>query len=69
MLTIVESRNARKAPKAATSNTAVDDGCRRLVSGMGRPSSVGSPARTASVSTVAPPRPPLFAMSTPIQCG
>jgi hypothetical protein len=39
MLTIVESRNARKAPKAATSSTDVDDGCRRLASGVGRPPS------------------------------
>jgi hypothetical protein len=29
MLTIVESRKARKAPKAATSSTAVEEGWRR----------------------------------------
>jgi hypothetical protein len=33
MFTIVESRKARKAPKAATNSTAIDVGCRRTVSG------------------------------------
>src|ERR1700722_5513344 len=71
MFTIVESRNARKAPKAATSNTAVDDGWRRLRSRMGSPTDrwLRLVPATAFVLTTAAPRPPLLAMSTPIRAA